>query len=149
MKKFAFVFFVLVWIVSGCVGEYPFWQEHLDGHYVVVDIRDVVKGPVDGLEFLGGVFDLVTSVDYTAVITGKWNTKAKVIGLNMKFEPVDVYNEDGTEYHFVFGLIEGHRNSYVLTGTYHVSGMVIDPYTKKLVEYEAKGEFNAMRNNQK
>lgn len=124
-----------------------FWQVRLDGTYSMADHRNVIEGPEPGLGVLCASFTIETGEDGEqryAVITGCWNSTGKVIGLNIKFDPVTVTKDDGTELHYTFGIFEGHRDLYMITGTYEVKGVVPDMFGK-LVDYKAKGDFDARK----
>lgn len=136
---------VIALAVDSCYKEYPYWQEHLDGHYILLDRRTVLDGPEEGDVFLGGVFDLLTSPDRTAVISGKWDTRAEVFGLNLKMEPVSVLGEDGSKLRYSFGLVEGREDAYKIVGNYSVEGTVYDAKKDALVPYKAVGVFDARR----
>lgn len=129
----------------GCTKEYPFQKEHLDGHYIVVDYRDVREGPSVGNEILVGVFHLVVAEDKTVNMSGTWKTTGTAVGLNLKLDPARVIKEDGTDLTFTFGLVEGSRNSYIIKGDYTVSGVIWDKKSSKPVPYEASGWFDARK----
>lgn len=110
-------FFSLVFacfLFFGCTKEYPFQKEHLDGHYIVVDYRDVKEGPSVGNEILVGVFHLVVGEDKSVNMSGTWKTTGTAVGLNLKLDPARVTMEDGTDLIFSFGLVEGSRNSFIV-----------------------------------
>lgn len=129
----------------GCTKEYPFQKEHLDGHYVVVDYRDVREGPSVGNEILVGVFHLVVAEDKSVNMSGTWKTTGTAVGLNLKLDPAKVTMEDGTDLSFTFGLVEGSRNSFIIKGDYTVSGVIWDKKSSKPVPYEASGWFDARK----
>ena len=147
MKKVLLVI-VMVLTVS-CNKEWidTFWQLRLDGTYVMTDRRNVIEGPVRGLGVQCGMFTIETGEDGErryAVMMGCWDSKGRVTGLNMKFEPVTVTKHDGTELHYTFGIFEGHRDLYMISGTYEVTGTIPDEFGK-MVNYRAKGEFDAQK----
>lgn len=129
----------------GCTKEYPFQKEHLDGHYIVVDYRDVMEGPSVGNDILVGVFDLVVAEDKSVKLSGTWETIGTAVGLNLKLDPARVSMEDGTDLTFTFGLVEGSRNSFIIKGDYTVSGVIWDKKSYKPVPYEASGWFDARK----
>lgn len=142
--RFFFLVFAGFWIF-GCTKEYPFQKEHLDGHYIVVDYRDVNEGPSVGDDILVGVFDLVVAEDKSVKMSGTWETTGTAVGLNLKLAPARVIKEDGTDLTFTFGLFEGSRNSFIIKGEYTVSGEIWDKEFSKLVPYKASGWFDARR----
>lgn len=129
----------------GCTKVYPFQKEHLDGHYVVVDYRDVREGPSVGNEILVGVFDLVVAEDKSVKMSGSWMTTGTAVGLNLKLDPARVTMEDETDLTFSFGLVEGSRNSFIIKGEYSVSGVIWDKKSSRTVPYEASGWFDARK----
>lgn len=143
LKLFSLVFACS--FLLGCTKEYPFQKEHLDGHYIVVDYRDVREGPSVGNDILVGVFDLVVAEDKSVKMSGSWETTGTAVGLNLKLDPARVTMEDGTDLTFTFGLVEGSRNSFIIKGDYTVSGAIWDKKSSKPVPYEASGWFDARK----
>lgn len=142
VKRILFLLFSSVFFLVGCSKVTEVDCNRLEGRYSFVDYRT----PLSGAEqVLGGAFELRVSENGHVRMSGAWETEGEAVGTIVKLSPATVTKEDGTELHFEFGLVEGNRRSYMLKGRYTVSGVVPDIKTGALVEYHAKGWFDARK----